>query len=114
MDAFFGTLGMYGIILSYILLLIASVGFIGFELYHIATNFRESKFQLAGVGALALILGIAWVLGSGDYTFPGIEQYGMTESSIRLVDMGLIATYLLVAVAVVGLVADIILGTLKK
>jgi hypothetical protein len=114
MDALFGTLGMYGIILSYILLAVATLGFVGFELFHLSTNIKESKFQLAGFAALALILGISWVLGSGDFYFVGIEQFEMTESSIRLVDMGLIATYLLIGVAIIGLVADIILGTLKR
>jgi len=114
MDELFGTLGMYGIILSYILLAVASIGFVGFELFHTVTDIKSSKFQLAGVGALVIILGLGWVLGSGDFYFEGIEQFGMDESSIRLVDTGLIATYLLLGLATLGLIADLLMGTLKR
>lgn len=108
------TFGLYGIVVSYILLAVATLGFIGFELFHLATNLGESKGQLAGFGALALILGLGWLLGSGDYTFPGIEQFEISKSSIRLVDAGIIATYLLLGIATIGLVVDLILSTFKR
>ncbi len=114
MDDFSVTFGIYGILVSYFLLAVATLGFIGFEIFHLATNIKDSKGQLIGAGALILILGLGWVLGSGDFTFPGIEAFQMTESSIRLVDMGIIATYFLLAIASLGLVFDLLSSIVKR
>jgi hypothetical protein len=108
------TFGMYGILVSYVLLAVATLAFVGFELYQLATNIKDSKGQLAGAAALIIILGLGWVLGSGDFYFQGIEAFEMTPTSIRLVDMGLIGTYVLLAIAIIGLVADIVLSSVKR
>ncbi len=114
MDEFSITFGMYGILVSYALLAVATLGFIGFELFHLATNLKDSKGQLAGAGSLIVILGLGWALGSGDFTFAGMEKFEMTESSIRLVDMGIITTYILLIIATIGLVADLLLSIVKR
>lgn len=114
MEQFSITFGMYGILVSYFLLAVATLSFIGFELFQLATNIKDSKGQLAGAGALILILGLGWVLGSGDFYFPGIETFEISPSTIRLVDMGLIGTYILLAIATIGLIADIVLSSVKR
>lgn len=114
MDAFFTSFGMYGIIVAYVLLGLAVLGFVGFELLGLATNIKQSKFQLLGAAALVLILGLGWVLGTDQFYYKGIEQFNLTPSTLRLIDMGIIGTYLLLLVAVLGLVADIIMSSLKR
>jgi hypothetical protein len=114
MEEFSITFGMYGILVAYFLLAVATLAFVGFELFQLATNIKDSKGQLAGAGALIVILGLGYALGSGDFYFSGIEEFDMTPSSIRLVDMGLIATYILLAMAWIGLIGDIIVSSIKR
>lgn len=114
MDDFSVTFGIYGIIVSYVLLGVAILGFIGFELFHLATNITQSKGQLIGAGALALIMGLAYALGSSDFSFPGIETFEMTPNGLRLVDMGVITTYVLLGIATIGLVVDLLSGLVKR
>lgn len=114
MEAFLTGFGMYGLIVTYILIAIATLGFVGFELFHLATNLRDSKGQLIGFGALVVIMALGWVLASGDFTFPGIEKFEISESTIRLIDMGIIVSYVLLAIASIGLVVDLVLGSVKK
>jgi hypothetical protein len=106
--------GNYGLILSYILVAVTLLAFIGFELFHLATNLKESKGQLLGAGALIVVLIVSWILATGDFTFPGIEKFNVSSGSIRLIDMGLIASLILFIIAGIGMAAAVIVSSVRK
>lgn len=104
----------FGLYLAYALVAVASLGFIGFEILHLVKNIADAKVTLAGVGALIVVLIISYAMGSGDYTFPGIDKFDLSAGNLKMIDAGLFATYLLLAIAALALVADLVLGFVKK
>ena len=104
----------FGLYTAYALIAVASLGFIGFEILHLVKNFADAKVTLAGVAALVVILGISYAMGSGDFTFPGIEKFDLSSGNLKMIDAGLFATYLLVAIAGLALIADLVMGFVKK
>lgn len=104
----------FGLYAAYALIAVASLGFIGFEILHLVKNIADAKVTLAGVGALVLILIISYVLGSGDFTFPGIDKFELSSGNLKMIDAGLFSTYLLIAIAGLALVADLVMGFVKK
>lgn len=74
-------------------------------LHRWAASPREALRPLAGVGLLALLLGVAWLCGSGlPLDMPGYDGGENTPFWLRLADMFLYAVYVLLAVAVALLV----------
>lgn len=87
----------YGIIITYILLAVATVTAIGFPLLRLIQNPKGAKGALIGVGILAVILGISYALSS-DVNPSKME---IAPEDVKLVDMGLFTFYIL-AVAAIG------------
>lgn len=104
----------FGLYLAYALIGIASLGFVGFEIMHLVKNAADAKVTLAGVGALVLIVVVSYALGSGEFGYAGVEKYGLTSGNLKMIDGGLYATYLLLGIALLALIADLVLGFVKK
>lgn len=100
--------------LSYAGVAIAALGFFGFELIALFKNIADSKVTLAGIGGLIVILGISYALGSGEFAFKGIENFGLTEGGLKRIDAVLFTTYILLIIAVLALIADIVMGFVRR
>lgn len=88
----------YFIGLSYILLFGAIVAAIGGAVLQVIINPKQIKGAAIGVGSLLVVLVISYVLADG--TVEPYYQPGVTETALKLSDMGLYALYILFVGAV--------------
>ncbi len=86
----------YGILLSYLLLAIATVGAIGFPVLALIKNPKEAKGAMIGLGLVVVIFGISFAL-SDEINLSKIVISPMTA---KLVDTGLYSFYILALLAV--------------
>lgn len=89
-----------------------------FGLLHTLTNKEAAKgglISLVFMGAVALV---AFLLASPEIPqFIGVKKYideGLTTQTIKLVDAGLIATYILFAIAVLAIVLGPVIRLVRK
>ena len=87
-------------------------------LFHTVTNKKALKggiISLVFMGAVALI---SFLLASPEIPqFPGVDKFiqeGLTEGVSKMVDTGLIATYILLAIAVLSIVATPVFRLFKQ
>ena len=77
-------------------------------LFSIINVFQSKKAainSLKSVGVILLIFVIAYILASPKIpVFLGYEKFNLTEGVVKMVDTGLIATYLFFLIAVLGIV----------
>lgn len=89
---------------AYGLFIIATLGAILFPIYTLASDFKKAKNTLIGIAALAIIVGLAFVLASDVIpTFHNFEKFNITESISKNVGTGLFATYILGGIALIGI-----------
>jgi uncharacterized membrane protein len=93
-----------GLYIAYALFAIAALASVVFPLLYTVRNISDAKNSLIGVGALVVVLVLAYVLSSGEFYFDGIEKFNMTESGIKLVSAGLNSFYLLALLAIIAAV----------
>lgn len=99
--------------LTYVLILIALVAAVGLSIFNSLKDPKGAKKGLAGLGVLVVILLISYFTASGDFTFNGIEKFEISESGIKLVGAGINATFILLVVGVVSLVASEVMSAFK-
>jgi len=90
----------YGIILTYILLAVATLAAVGFPLINLLRYPKNAKGALLGVGALVVVLGLSYALAS-DVNPSNIE---ISPEGAKRVDAGLFSFYILSVVAIGALV----------
>lgn len=90
----------YGIIICYILLAVATVAAVVFPIIQFAQNPKNAKGALIGVGALIVVIAIAYVLASDNNP----SNMEISASAAKQVGTGLYAFYFLSAVAIVAVV----------
>ena len=78
---------------TYLLVAIAAVLAVVFPIIFMIRNPKGTKKSLIGIGALALVFLIAYLIAS-DEVLPKFEKYGVDSTVSKQVGMGLIATYL--------------------
>ncbi len=89
-------------------LLILGVGIIlVYGLFQLISDFKSAKGMLIGVGFIAAVVLIAYLLSSGEIPqFPGVQKFvdnkTLTPSVSKWVDTGLITTYLLLGFAILS------------
>ena len=89
---------------SYVLFIVATLGAVLFPIITLASDIKKAKSTLIGIAALAAVVGIAYVLASGALpTFHNAEKFNITESISKNVGTMLYTTYLLGAIAVIGI-----------
>ncbi len=89
---------------SYGLFFIATLGAVLFPIFALATDIKKAKSTIIGIGALFVIIGLAYVLASDAIpTFHNYEKFNITESISKNVGTGLFATYLLGGIAIIGI-----------
>ncbi len=97
------------IVWTYILTGIAATASIVFPIIYVIQNPKGAKDMLIAVGGIAVVFGIAYGLASGELTDVFIRE-GVDESKSRIVGMGIISAYLLLA----GAGCAIIFSTISK
>ncbi|MFK8044711.1 MAG: hypothetical protein AB8B72_04410 [Crocinitomicaceae bacterium] len=95
---------------AYIMLGLVLAFVIFFVLKNLFTNTSGLKNTLIGVGAFAALLIIAYVVSGGDTTDYRLQDGVATEGQSTMVGAGLVAFYLLLAVAA----GSMIFGGVKK
>ncbi|GAB1453766.1 hypothetical protein MASR2M47_38220 [Draconibacterium sp.] len=79
-----------------------------FGLFHTLTNKKAAKNGLISLLFMGAVGVIAYVLASPDIPrFIGVDKFiaeGLTSSTVKLVDAGLIATYILFGIAVISII----------
>jgi hypothetical protein len=89
---------------SYFLLGFAIIITVLFALFMTITDFASAKGALIGFIAVVLVLGISYGVASSEIpTFFNSEKFGITASVSKLIGGGLISTYVLGAIAIVGI-----------
>tara|TARA_R100001369_G_scaffold22177_1_gene40427 strand:+ start:26 stop:472 length:447 start_codon:yes stop_codon:yes gene_type:complete len=85
---------------AYIILALAIAFVLFFVLKNLFTNTGGLKNTLIGLGAFAVVLIIAYVISAGDGMNYDLQEGGLaSESTSQLVGAGLVAFYLLLAIA---------------
>jgi hypothetical protein len=89
---------------TYALFGVATVSSILFAVFLMASDFKKAKNALIGVGALIVVVGLAYALASGAIpTFHNVEKFNITEAISKFVGTGLYTTYLLGGIAIIGI-----------
>jgi hypothetical protein len=96
------------IIWVYALLIVGAGVAVFFGLLHTVTNKQAAKSGLISLLFMGSVALVAFLLASPEMPkFIGIDKFiaeGLTASTVKLVDAGLIATYILFAIAVISIV----------
>jgi len=92
------TTAIYDIALyaAYLLIGVATIATIVFAVRQIFTNFKNLKIPVLGVALLIVVLLIAFALSSGEIIDPNVG-----ETTTRMVGGGLLATFILLVIAIV-------------
>ena len=91
----------YGIVLTYILLVVATLAAIAFPIMHLVANPKKAKEVGMAVGALLAVYILATLLASDEVT-EHYAKFNVTETASKQVGTGLIAFYILAAGAVIS------------
>jgi hypothetical protein len=96
-----------GLYLSYLLLIITVAAIIIIPIYFTIVNFKKAKQGLIGIGVLALVLLLAYIISPADQgLFYEAKKIGPTAS--KVIGGGLFATYFIIfGIVIVILYAEI-------
>jgi len=88
----------------YALLGVSTLSALIFPIISMAGNPKSAKNTVIGVGGLIVVVGLAYLLASGAIpTFHNVEKFNITEAMSKNVGTMLFTTYLLGAVAIIGI-----------
>ena len=90
-------------IIAYVILGIILVLVVFFVLKNLFTNTKSLKSTLIGIGAFAAVIIISYVASGGDPTPYKLQDGIATEGQSHMVGTGLIAFYILLAIAAVSM-----------
>jgi len=89
---------------AYVLFFISALSALLFPIISLVTDIKKAKRTLIGLVALAVVVGLAYVLASGAIpSFHNFEKFNITESISKSVGTGLYTSYLLGGIAIVGI-----------
>ncbi len=106
-----------GIYVSYALIGIALLAAVGFSLVYMARNFEDAKKSLLGIGATIIILVICYFIASSEIPaslVQAADKFDVSASAYKWIGMGGYATYLLLAVAFIALIATEVKAAIQK
>lgn len=96
------------IVWVYILIIIGAGCAILFGLFHTFTNKQAAKSSIISLVFMGVVGLVAYLMASPEMPqFIGVDKFiaeGLTTSTVKLVDTGLNATYILLAIAVFSIV----------
>lgn len=99
----------YNLIWAYILLAVAAGAAVLFALIQMVTNPSSAKKAALSGGFMLVVILVSYLLASNNMpNFPGVQKFidngTLTTQISKWVDTGLIATYLLLGIAILSLV----------
>ncbi len=119
----------WGVFISIALIILAFLAMLGFGIFQIIQNPKDSMKSLIGVGALLVVFIIAWAISGGDgevvqaaidksntdlgVTSPDDDFNWITAGTSKLISGGLMTTGVLVVLAFVGLVASEVMNLFR-
>jgi hypothetical protein len=103
LDALTSSTGLF-IMLCYIYMAIAAIAAIGFSVIGMAQNPKNAKNALIGLASLALISGVAYVMSGNELHTNGDGDVLADAVTSQISEGGLIAFYILAAVAIGAIV----------
>ncbi len=98
---------------SYLLFGVAIVLALGLPLLQMISNPKSFKKALYGLIVVVVVVGLAYVLASGDPLATTLDQEP-TASTLKITDTGLIITYLLFFVSITAIVAGAVINMVKN
>jgi hypothetical protein len=101
------------LLIGAILLAVAILAVLISAVVQMINNPTRAKYTLIGIGGLLLIVAIGYVLSS-DEVLLRWQQFGITPSESRWVGAGLISLYILISIAVIGMIVSEIMAAFKK
>ena len=93
----------------YVLLFVAVILLVLFAIYQIVTEWQSAKGGLVYIGAVAIMVVIAYLLSSGEYPkFFGVEKFiangTITRVKLKIIDTALFSTYFMFGMAIIALI----------
>jgi hypothetical protein len=97
------------LIWAYILLILSIVILVGFAIYQMIVDFSGAKKGILSLGLMVAVVLISYLLASDEMpNFLGaqkfIEDGTLTTSTMKWIDTGLIATYLVLGTSIVSII----------
>lgn len=103
------------LIWTYLMTGLACAGVVIFSIYEMITNPKKAKNVLISGGSLLLVLLVSYVIATSEIPhFLGYEKFNLTAGDVKWVGGSLIATYILMTVATVGIFFSEISKMFKK
>lgn len=100
---------------TYILIGISCTATVGFAIMGMITHPKNAKNALIGIGALGLVILISYALGSSEVpTFLGYEKFDITPGLSKTVGGSLFAMYILLGLAIAGIIYSEVSKAVKK
>jgi hypothetical protein len=93
----------------YVLLFLAILLLVFFAVFQLVSEFQSAKGSLLGIGVMALIFLIGFLFASKEYPkFFGVEKFiadgTITPAILKIIDTGLISTYIMFGLAILALI----------
>ncbi len=98
--------GKFMLIAGVVVILIAPV-------FTFLNNPQNLVKMLISIVLFAVVIGVSYVLATNQLSSLQLEEYGITPETSRLVGMGLIATYITFALAVVAILYSMVIKPFK-
>jgi inner membrane protein involved in colicin E2 resistance len=98
---------------AYILLIITLVLLLAFPIKFFIANPKQGIRFLIALGGFAVLYGISWALASGATDAAVYETNGITSGVSRMIGAGMIMTYIIGGLALIGLIYSGISKALK-
>lgn len=95
----FLSLSMYAV---YIVMAIAFVSLFGFAIWSVIANFRDSKESLVGIGIVAVIVLISYLVSSPT-TSPIEIKFAVSSGLSKLIGCGVVTTYIFMFGAIIAM-----------
>lgn len=92
-----------GLVITYILLVIAIVTALAFPIIQSVGNLKAAKGALIGVGLIVVVFLLSYLLSPAD-TGPFYEKFNISPKMSKLIGGSLIATYLFFIAAAVSII----------
>ena len=104
-----------GIIITYILAVLAIAAIAFFALKALVVNIREQAVSLVGAGVIALVFVVAYLIsGSNDVSMSFFEKTETNPALSKLIGSGLIMLYLMTAAVFIAIIYAQITKIFKK
>jgi len=93
----------FGLVFSYILVIVAALGAIVLPLINAMSNPKDLYKGLAGVAMIGVLFLISWAIAGGEVT-AHYTRYGVDAGSSKIVGGALTMMYMLVFIALIGII----------